>query len=155
MFILVAWIFHIWNFFEIWDLVIGIYLVEVAGRSAAWLARLPWEQEVGRSNRLAPTIFLFLENFQLELKDRPTVGEQEGVTLWRISHSSLSRHRVGEMAGDVARNNEQLFVTPACRNVLLHEGKSNRCQVYTGCCSKARFKNIWNFKFRWVIAEGK
>ena len=25
------------------------------GRSAAWLARLPWEQEVGRSNRLAPT----------------------------------------------------------------------------------------------------
>ena len=29
----------------------------IAGRSAAWLARLPWEQEVGRSNRLAPTIF--------------------------------------------------------------------------------------------------
>ena len=28
-----------------------------SGRSAAWLARLPWEQEVGRSNRLAPTIF--------------------------------------------------------------------------------------------------
>ena len=29
--------------------------LEVSGRSAAWLARLPWEQEVGRSNRLAPT----------------------------------------------------------------------------------------------------
>ena len=28
---------------------------KIAGRSAAWLARLPWEQEVGRSNRLAPT----------------------------------------------------------------------------------------------------
>ncbi len=28
----------------------------MSGRSAAWLARLPWEQEVGRSNRLAPTI---------------------------------------------------------------------------------------------------
>ena len=27
----------------------------MSGRSAAWLARLPWEQEVGRSNRLAPT----------------------------------------------------------------------------------------------------
>jgi hypothetical protein len=25
-----------------------------AGRSAAWLARLPWEQEVGGSNPLAP-----------------------------------------------------------------------------------------------------
>jgi hypothetical protein len=32
--------------------------VRIAGRSAAWLARLPWEQEVGRSNRLAPTIFV-------------------------------------------------------------------------------------------------
>jgi hypothetical protein len=30
---------------------------KMSGRSAAWLARLPWEQEVGRSNRLAPTIF--------------------------------------------------------------------------------------------------
>ena len=27
----------------------------VSGRSAAWLARLPWEQEVGSSNLLAPT----------------------------------------------------------------------------------------------------
>ena len=27
-----------------------------SGRSAAWLARLPWEQEVGGSNPLAPTI---------------------------------------------------------------------------------------------------
>ena len=37
-----------------------IWLLEFifSGRSAAWLARLPWEQEVGRSNRLAPTIFL-------------------------------------------------------------------------------------------------
>ena len=29
---------------------------EMTGRSAAWLAHLPWEQGVGRSNRLAPTI---------------------------------------------------------------------------------------------------
>ena len=28
----------------------------VTGRSAVWLARLPWEQEVGGSNPLAPTI---------------------------------------------------------------------------------------------------
>jgi hypothetical protein len=28
-----------------------------AGRSAAWLARLPWEQEVTGSNPVAPTIF--------------------------------------------------------------------------------------------------
>jgi hypothetical protein len=31
----------------------------LSGRSAAWLARLPWEQEVGRSNRLAPTRFSY------------------------------------------------------------------------------------------------
>ncbi len=29
----------------------------VSGRSAAWLARLPWEQEVAGSNPAAPTIF--------------------------------------------------------------------------------------------------
>ena len=28
----------------------------LAGRSAAWLAHLPWEQGVGGSNPLAPTI---------------------------------------------------------------------------------------------------
>ena len=28
----------------------------LTGRSAVWLARLPWEQEVGGSNPLAPTI---------------------------------------------------------------------------------------------------
>jgi hypothetical protein len=47
----------------IFNLVVGNYLkfevlqfsFEKSGRSAAWLARLPWEQEVGRSNRLAPT----------------------------------------------------------------------------------------------------
>lgn len=38
-----------------------IWLIKTAvsllsGRSAAWLARLPWEQEVGGSNPLAPTI---------------------------------------------------------------------------------------------------
>ena len=27
-----------------------------SGSSAAWLARLPWEQEVGSSNLLSPTI---------------------------------------------------------------------------------------------------
>ncbi len=27
------------------------------GRGAVWLARLPWEQEAGGSNPLAPTIF--------------------------------------------------------------------------------------------------
>jgi hypothetical protein len=32
------------------------FYLDGSGRSAAWLARLPWEQEVGRSNRLAPTI---------------------------------------------------------------------------------------------------
>ena len=31
----------------------------MSGRSAAWLARLPWEQEAGRSNRLAPTILSY------------------------------------------------------------------------------------------------
>jgi hypothetical protein len=31
-----------------------------SGSSAAWLARLPWEQEVGSSNLLSPTIFLLL-----------------------------------------------------------------------------------------------
>ena len=52
------------GYIPISNLVIGNYLkfevlqfsVEESGRSAAWLARLPWEQEVGRSNRLAPTI---------------------------------------------------------------------------------------------------
>ena len=29
----------------------------VTGRSAVWLARLPWEQEAGGSNPLAPTTF--------------------------------------------------------------------------------------------------
>jgi hypothetical protein len=29
--------------------------VETAGRSAAWVAHLPWEQGVGGSNPLAPT----------------------------------------------------------------------------------------------------
>jgi hypothetical protein len=38
--------------FGFWNLVVVIW---ASGRSAAWLARLPWEQEVGRSNRLAPT----------------------------------------------------------------------------------------------------
>ena len=28
---------------------------QVAGRSSAWLERLLWEQEVARSNRVAPT----------------------------------------------------------------------------------------------------
>ena len=43
-----------------WEL--GIWSLEfgTAGRSAAWLARLPWEQEVGRSNRLAPTMFFLV-----------------------------------------------------------------------------------------------
>ena len=52
------------GYIPISNLVIGNYLkfevlqfsFEESGRSAAWLARLPWEQEVGRSNRLAPTI---------------------------------------------------------------------------------------------------
>ena len=52
------------GYMAIFKLVIGNYLkfevlqfsFEESGRSAAWLARLPWEQEVGRSNRLAPTI---------------------------------------------------------------------------------------------------
>ncbi len=30
---------------------------QVAGRSSAWLERLLWEQEVARSNRVAPTNF--------------------------------------------------------------------------------------------------
>ena len=34
---------------------VSVILFHMSGRSAAWLARLPWEQEVGRSNRLAPT----------------------------------------------------------------------------------------------------
>jgi hypothetical protein len=40
---------------------------EIAGRSAAWLARLPWEQEVGRSNRLAPTNYFFKNNSTIDL----------------------------------------------------------------------------------------
>ena len=32
----------------------GTMNVHPTGRSAAWLARLPWEQEVGGSNPLAP-----------------------------------------------------------------------------------------------------
>jgi hypothetical protein len=31
-----------------------------SGRSVAWLARLPWAQEVASSNLAAPTIFFFL-----------------------------------------------------------------------------------------------
>ena len=60
------------------------------GRSAAWLARLPWEQEVGRSNRLAPTIL--------------AVHRAEG-----------TREHLGGRApvGDAATDKEQLFVTPA------------------------------------------
>ena len=33
------------------------YLDDRSGRSAAWLAHLPWEQGVGRSNRLAPIVW--------------------------------------------------------------------------------------------------
>ena len=33
-----------------------IYII-LSGRSAAWLARLPWEQEVVGSNPTAPTIY--------------------------------------------------------------------------------------------------
>ena len=31
----------------------------LSGRSAAWLARLPWEQEVAGSNPAAPTTYLW------------------------------------------------------------------------------------------------
>ncbi len=34
-----------------------------SGSSAAWLARLPWEQEVGSSNLLSPTM-LFFQSFK-------------------------------------------------------------------------------------------
>ena len=71
----------------------------MAGRSAAWLARLPWEQEVGRSNRLAPTIFRISEKFRLESKGRPTVGEQEGGVATN-KERLLPRRREGEAAGE-------------------------------------------------------
>jgi hypothetical protein len=35
-------------------------LLGVRGVAQLGLARLPWEQEVGRSNRLAPTIYLVM-----------------------------------------------------------------------------------------------
>ena len=36
-------------------------LQSASGRSSAWLEHLLWEQEVARSNRVAPTIFPFEE----------------------------------------------------------------------------------------------
>ncbi len=54
-------LFFIWNLeVRVWDLIVP------SGRSAAWLARLPWEQEVGRSNRLAPTIFFKRKGVRLK-----------------------------------------------------------------------------------------
>ena len=44
---------------EHWMVVNRVFIHRTgSGRSAAWLARLPWEQEVGGSNPLAPTISL-------------------------------------------------------------------------------------------------
>ena len=39
---------------------------ETSGRSSAWLERLLWEQEVARSNRVAPITFPF-KHFNLKL----------------------------------------------------------------------------------------
>ncbi len=33
----------------------NVLIISIAGRSADWLAHLPWEQGVGGSNPLAPT----------------------------------------------------------------------------------------------------
>ena len=50
-----------------------------AGRSAAWLARLPWEQEVGGSNPLAPTISSAVP------LSFPALRSPESVTAWRVN----------------------------------------------------------------------
>ncbi len=43
-------------------------MVIVSGRSAAWLAHLPWAQGVGGSNPLAPTKQILRQNLQSIVK---------------------------------------------------------------------------------------
>ena len=82
------------------------------GRSAAWLARLPWEQEVGRSNRLAPTITFSMNsnNDKLWFNDRTPAEEQEGAVATN-KERLLARRREGEAAGpavEVLRHRRRL-----------------------------------------------
>ena len=62
------------------------------------LARLPWEQEVGSSNLLAPTILINgLRERRCSRADR--LRKSRRVTLRGITSNSLSRPRDGERAG--------------------------------------------------------
>ena len=61
-------------------------LQSTSGRSSAWLEHLLWEQEVARSNRVAPTIFPFEEgmvwNGGEEGSESERVGGAESEKSW-------------------------------------------------------------------------
>lgn len=52
-------------------------LQSASGRSSAWLEHLLWEQEVARSNRVAPTIFPFEEGMVLNGGNKGSEGMEE------------------------------------------------------------------------------
>ena len=86
-----------------------------SGRSAAWLARLPWEQEVECSNHSAPTImkpfsstsffFAFRLNFRRRLA---LLFDSKGNFLLYQNKSRLFRNGFHEGASHVRQTNRTL-----------------------------------------------